>query len=166
MSVEESMVRERIRDTLARYHIAGDSLDAEGFVGVFTDDATFTTPLFHCEGKAAIAAIAKKWQGVPTKPTAKFIRHNLTTTQIDITGPGEAVGRAYYLAVTDLGPDHSGHYIDKYREEGGRWLICYREALVEWIHPASLFVPEKIKRRLAELNAGKGPFVSLGGANR
>ena len=165
MSTEEAMARSLIRDTLARYNIAGDSKDTAGFVDVFTEDAIFSSANFHFEGKAAIDAFVKKWFfAVPKqpRPTAKFIRHNLTTTQIDFTGPNTANGLVYYYVLSDIGPDHSGHYVDKYRKEQGRWLICQREALVEWCNPASVFVPEKTKRRLIESNPDGQAFKALG----
>ena len=162
MSLEDAVAREHIRDTVARYNIAGDSLQAEAFVNVFTDDAVFCSPVFKCEGKAAVAKVASKWQEKPKRPTAKFVRHNITTTQIDLTGPDTAAGKVYYVVFTDIGPDHSGHYLDKYRKVGDRWLICYREALMDWSHPDSLFVPEKVKRWLAELSPDDAPFTPIG----
>ncbi len=166
MSDAEAIIRTKIRDTMSRYNIAGDRVDIDAFLDVFTEDAVFTTGLFHCDGKAAIVEITKRWKNVPTKPVAKFVRHNLTTSQIDITGQRTADARTYYFVMTDIGPDHCGYYVDKYREEGGRWLICYRDAVLDWVNPASLFVPDRVKRRLAEINAHGGPFVPLGGGNR
>jgi hypothetical protein len=151
MSVEEAVAREHIRDTMARYNIGGDRRDLAAFVGVFTEDAVFESPIFCFNSRAEIEkTLSVNWFITPTRPVAKFVRHNLTTSQIDLTGPRIAVGRTYYMVVTDLGPDHSGYYVDKFREENGRWLIAHRGVCMEWCHPGSLFVPEKSKKMLAE----------------
>jgi hypothetical protein len=151
MSIEEAVAREHIRDTMARYNIAGDRRDLKAFVAVFAEDAIFESPIFTFNGRAEIEAkLSVNWFITPTRPVAKFSRHNLTTCQIDLTGPRTAKSRAYYMVVTDLGPDHSGYYVDEFREENGRWLIAHRGVCMEWCHPDSLFVPEKSKKMLAE----------------
>src|SRR6185436_2685257 len=99
--------------------------------------------------KAAIRA----YYANPPKMPALFRRHNMATTQIDFTGPKTANGRVYYFVNTDKGPDHSGYYMDRYRQENGRWLLAYRGCWVEWASPNSVYVPDALKRELAETGA-------------
>ena len=166
MSLEEALAREHIRDTMARYNIAGDRRELRAFVDTFADDAVYESAVFHCVGKDNIEAyLQRAWNAKPTGPTAKFRRHNLTTCQIDLTGPTTANARTYYAVFTDLGPDHCGFYVDKFREVNGRWLFAHREVWMDWSHPNSLFVPEQSKRLVAEQGAS-GPAAAMAAARR
>jgi hypothetical protein len=166
MSLEQAIAREHIRDTMARYNIAGDRRDLPAFVDTFTDDAVYESAVFRCVGRESIEAYLRaSWSAKPSGPTARFRRHNLTTSQIDLTGPSTAGSRTYYFVVTDLGPDHCGYYVDQWREQRGRWLMSNREVWMDWCHPGSLFVPEDSKRMLAELGTC-GPQSALQASGR
>jgi hypothetical protein len=150
MTIEELLAREAIRDTIARYNIAGDRLKLDDFVAIFTEDGILESDDhgvgtgFHSQGRAAI----KEWMGGSKGPSAsaarrpKFVRHNITTCQIDLAGPDTATGRTYWIVYTDVGPDHSGQYIDVFRKVGDRWLIAHRKARTDWFSPDSLFRPD------------------------
>ena len=154
MSLEKAIAREHIRDTLARYNIAGDGRDLAAFVDTFTDDAVYESAIFRCTGRVEIESYLRAaWSAKPKGPTARFRRHNLTTCQIDLTGPTTAGSRTYYFVVSDLGPDHSGYYVDRWREAQGRWLMSHREVWMDWCDPRSLYVPEESKRMLAGTGA-------------
>jgi hypothetical protein len=151
MSVEEAVAREHIRDTMARYNIGGDTRNLDQFVDTFTDDAVYESSPFHLIGKAKIREhLHAGWNAKPTGPVAKFRRHNLTTCQIDLLGKTTAQARTYYFVVSDLGPDHSGFYLDNLREVNGRWLFSHRQVWMDWTHPGSLYVPDMSKRMLQE----------------
>ena len=166
MSFEEAVARENIRDTMSRYNIGGDRRDLAAFVGTFTEDAVYESAVFHCVGKANIEAyLTANWNAKPTGPVARFRRHNLTTCQIDLTGATTANARTYYFVISDLGPDHSGYYVDRWRQEQGRWLIAHREVWMDWCHPQSLYVPEASKRLLAEKGAS-GPLAAIESGRR
>jgi ketosteroid isomerase-like protein len=166
MSLEQTVSREHIRDTLARYNIAGDGRDLEAFVGTFTDDAVYESAVFRCVGRADIESYLRTaWAAKPKGPSARFRRHNLTTCQIDLTGAGTANSRTYYFVVSDLGPDHSGYYVDQWREERGRWLMSHREVWMDWCHPQSLYVPDESKRMLEELGTC-GPRSAIDAGRR
>jgi hypothetical protein len=49
-----------------------------------------------------------------------------------VTGPAVAKGRAYFMVMTEVGPDHSGYYSDEYRKVGDEWLIAYRKVWIDW----------------------------------
>ena len=148
---ESSLAREQIRDVVARYNIAGDRRDLDAFVGTFCDDAVWESAVFRCVGRSAIREyLSRAWQPAAGVPAPRFRRHHLTTTQIDPTSADTAAGRIYYLMITDLGLDHCGFYIDRYRRDQGQWLIAQREVWMDWADPRSLFVPEISKQIVAE----------------
>jgi hypothetical protein len=166
MSLDQAVAREHIRDTSARYNIAGDRRDLAAFVDTFTDDAIYESAVFRCVGRNHIESYLRaNWNAKPTGPTARFRRHNLTTCQIDLTGPTTANSRTYYFVITDLGPDHSGFYVDRWREQHGRWLLAHREVWMDWSNPQSLFVPDESKRMLAERGVC-GPVAAVEAGRR
>jgi hypothetical protein len=141
MTLEELLVRESIRDTLARYNSNGDRMKIEDFIGVFTDDAVYELGDKVVEGRDAIRAWLTARRDLPADaPRVKFVRHNLTTSVIDVTGRDSATARTYYFVNTDIGPDHCGYYVDRFRPVGDRWLICHRKVRSDWASPDSVFV--------------------------
>jgi hypothetical protein len=97
---------------------------------------------FRYEGREAIRAWISRWlsaDGAQTAHQATFIRHHLSTSQIDLEGPDAAKARTYWTAYTDIGPDHCGYYIDVLRKTGERWLIAHRKVRLDWRSPQSLF---------------------------
>jgi hypothetical protein len=165
MALEEPIAREHIRDTMARYNIAGDQRDLAAFLATFTEDALYESAIFRCQGKPAIRAyLSAFWSSSPAKASPRFRRHNLTTCQIDLTAAIAATSRAYYLVISDIGPDHSGYYLDHWCAEQGRWLISRRQVWMDWCRSESLCVPEVSKRLLAETGAcgpcGSGPLAA------
>jgi ketosteroid isomerase-like protein len=140
---DEALARESIRDTLARYNSAGDRLRHADFIAVFTEDAVFESEAsFHHVGRPAIQAWIDGWGGTSSasggrRPT--FVRHNVTTSEIEVTGPESARARTYFHVYSDIGADHAGHYTDVFRRCGDRWLICHRRVRIDWRSPQSLF---------------------------
>ena len=149
MTTEELLARESIRHTLACYNSAGDRLKVDDFVAQFTDDAIMESEgvqsqdLFRHEGQAAIRAWMASWnERAPRSSTgqrATFVRHHLSTCQIEFTGPTTAKTRTYWVAYSDIGPDHCGYYVDDFRRVGERWLIAHRRIRLDWRAANSLF---------------------------
>jgi SnoaL-like domain len=149
MTVDELIARESIRQTMARYTMAGDRLRGEDFVAVFTDDAVLETErvpdsdAFRCEGRAAISEWFARWHSRDPKASgqrATFIRHHLSTSQIDFSGADTARARTYWVAYSDIGPDHCGYYVDLFRKAGEQWLIAHRKVRLDWRAPDSLYL--------------------------
>ncbi len=150
MTLDEMLAREAIRDTMARYNQAGDRLRLDDFLAVFTEDAVLESEgvperdAFHYEGRAAIAHWITRWSDrardaqAPTHQ-ASFVRHHLSTCHIDLTSPESARARTYWVAYTDIGPDHCGYYLDRYSKVGEKWLIAHRRVRLDWRSPDSLF---------------------------
>ena len=130
MTLEDLLVREAIRDTMAKYNHSGDSLRAEDFAACFTEDGILESAQeggFRYASRAEILAWQTIWREGPvsadTPRGAKFVRHYLTTSRIELTGPDAARARTYWMVVTDVGPDHSGVYTDVFRKVVGlKWL--------------------------------------------
>lgn len=150
MSIEELLAREAIRDTMARYTQAGDRLRLDDFLAVFTEDAVMESEgvpeadAFRYEGKSGIAKWITRWtdrardEQAPTHG-ASFVRHHLSTCRIDVIDAEHARGRTYWVAYTDIGPDHCGYYVDSFRKVDGDWLIAHRRVRLDWRSPGSLF---------------------------
>jgi hypothetical protein len=140
MTIEELLAREGVRHTIASYNMTGDQMDADGYAAVFTEDGVLDSSDFKIEGRAAI----RDWKDARNKaPLAKFVRHNITTCQIEITGPDSAKARTYFVVLTEIGPDHSGYYTDVFRKVGEAWLITNRYVRLDWRAPDSRFRPPK-----------------------
>ncbi len=149
ISVEELLARESIRDTMARYTLAGDRLRADDFVATFTEDGVLesdgvpTRDAFCYRGRQAIREWIERWTDVPSgghsAPRATFVRHHLSTSLIEIGSPDMASARTYWVAYTDIGQDHCGYYIDSFRKIGALWFIAHRKVRLDWRATNSLF---------------------------
>jgi hypothetical protein len=99
---------------------------------------------FRYEGREAIGAWLTRWTDAPADADssarrATFIRHHLSTCDIEVTGPDTATARTYWTAYTDIGPDHCGCYLDAFRRVGDDWLIAHRRVRLDWRSTDSLF---------------------------
>jgi len=151
MTLEEMLAREAIRATMAKCAQAGDSLRAEDYAACYAEDGVLQTEgadgavHFRHEGRATILDWQNRWKsgdgGADTGGRkASFVRHNLTTCQISLTGPDSAKARTYWFVLSNNGPDHCGVYTDRFRKIGEEWLIAERRVRTEWNAPDSLFV--------------------------
>jgi hypothetical protein len=148
MNIDELLARESIRQTMANYTLAGDRLRIEDFIAVFTVDAVLESEgvpeadAFRFEGRESMRAWFTRWkkpEGAEPTHQATFVRHHLSTSQIELTGPDTARARTYWVAYTDIGPDHGGYYVDQFRKVGERWLIAHRKVRMDWRSQQSLF---------------------------
>jgi hypothetical protein len=149
MTLDELLAREAIRDTMAKYNVSGDRLKIDDYAACFTEDGIMEaehkdpTFAFRYEGRETIRAWQQRWlkqtmNGVGVH-RATFARHHLSTCKIDLTGPDSADVRTYWVAWTDIGPDHAGYYLDAFRRVGDEWLIAHRRVREDWRSPNSLF---------------------------
>ena len=149
MTLDELLARESIRQTIVSYTMAGDRLREDDFVAVFTDDAVLESDgvpdsdAFRYEGHQAIRDWIARWrsqpEGAPRTHQATFVRHHLSTSRIEVTSPDAATGRTYWVAYTDIGPDHCGYYLDTFRKVAEQWLIAHRKVRLDWRSSQSLF---------------------------
>lgn len=151
MTQDEQIAIECIRRTITGYTAAGDSRNAEAYHPLFAEDAILEfdgfppVPGFRCEGRSEIRSRTASWSSVPgADPSLKltrFIRHNLTTCQINLTGPDSARARTYFIVFTEIGPDHMGTYNDELIRRGDDWLFRHRRIALDWRAEGSLFPP-------------------------
>jgi hypothetical protein len=149
MTLDELLARESIRQAMANYTMAGDRLRIDDFVAVFTEDGVLESDsvakadTFHYKGRQAMRAWFGRWSrpadGAQKTHQASFVRHHLSTSQIELTGVDSAKARTYWVAYTDIGPDHGGYYLDTFRCVDGQWLIAHRKVRMDWRSPQSLF---------------------------
>ena len=149
MTLEDLLAREAIRDTLAKYTMSGDRLKVDDYAACFTEDGVMEAEhrdpasCFRYEGRSAILAWQRRWRDRTATGEAvhqaSFARHHLSTVKIDLTGPDTAQVRSYWVAWTDIGPDHAGYYLDSFRKVGDVWLIAHRRVREDWRSPQSLF---------------------------
>jgi 3-phenylpropionate/cinnamic acid dioxygenase small subunit len=157
MTLEQLLAHESIRQTMANYTMAGDRLRVDDFVAVFTEDAVLESEgvpesdAFRYEGRDAMRNWFGRWSAptADSQPThqATFVRHHLSTSQIELTSNNTARARTYWVAYTDIGPDHGGYYVDTFRSVDGNWLIAHRKVRLDWRSPQSLFATAVVRSR-------------------
>lgn len=136
---------EAIRQTMAAYNIAGDRMRLDALADTFTVDGVLEIPTARYQGRDAIArGLGGRDRPAEAQPTTSarrpsVVRHNLTTSLIELTSEAAAEGRSYFIVFTDIGPDHMGCYVDRLAKTGGRWLLEHRRVLIDWMSEDSLF---------------------------
>jgi len=132
--------RTAVEDVMARYVWAVDSLDADGYVAVFTDDAVIDSNGAISKGHAEIRKIVtgliqrrddNKANGLPTSN----LYHVISSVRITFPKPGEALHQSYWQTVRR---DKDGKMIaaamgrseDQLVKRNGTWLIQFRKLTV------------------------------------
>jgi hypothetical protein len=140
MELWELATRERIRDVLARYNWAGDSLRLEELAQTFCDDGELEVrgrePV---RGRAAIVEFLGGVAAPDPQPTAvtRIVRHNLANTRfLEVTSEHARVA-SYFTVFTEIGLDHYGRYRDTFVPVGNEWLIRHRFVSTDWAAPNS-----------------------------
>ncbi|KAJ9603449.1 hypothetical protein H2200_012227 [Cladophialophora chaetospira] len=126
-SVARSVAKSEIETLFHRYAVlAKETASEEKIAPLFTPDGVFRLP----NGVAVKPAnMLKVVQG----NNPKFIRHHITSIEIDFISPNEAHTEAYYIAITHLSSmDHWGCWKDVVtRGSEGTWLIADRTIVVD-----------------------------------
>jgi uncharacterized protein (TIGR02246 family) len=129
-----------IEDVMARYVWTVDSLDADGYVAVFTDDAIIDSNGSISKGRDEIRKIVtgliqrrdeNKAKGLPTSN----LYHVISNVRITFTKTGEALHQSYWQTVRR---DKDGRMIaaamgrseDHLVKRDGKWLIQFRKLTV------------------------------------
>ena len=129
-----------VEDVMARYVWAVDSLDAEGYVAVFTADAVIDSngsiSKGHDEIRNIVTSLMKRRDDNKAKglPTANLY-HVISNVRVTFPKPGEALHRSYWQTVRR---DKSGAMIaaamgrseDRLVKRNGTWLIQSRRLTV------------------------------------
>ena len=129
-----------VEDVMARYVWAVDSLDPDGYVAVFTDDAVIDSNGSISKGHAEIRKIVtslilrrddNKAKGLPSSN----LYHVISSVRITFPKPGEAVHQSYWQTVrrdTDgkMIAAAMGRSEDRLVKRDGKWLIQWRKLTV------------------------------------
>jgi uncharacterized protein (TIGR02246 family) len=129
-----------VEDVMARYVWAVDSLDPDGYVAVFTDNAVIDSNGSISRGHEAIRRIVtglvqrrddNKAKGLP----ASNLYHVISSVRITFPAPGEALHQSYWQTVR-RGKDGTmiaaamGRSEDRLVKRDGKWLIQFRKLTV------------------------------------
>ena len=129
-----------VEDVMARYVWAVDSLDADGYVAVFTEDAVIDSNGTVSKGREEIRRIvtgliqrrdANKKKGLP----AGNLYHVVSNVRITFPKPGEALHQSYWQTVRRDGDGRMtvaamGRSEDRLVKRDGKWLIQFRKLTV------------------------------------
>lgn len=140
----ELVARERIRDTLARYHWAGDAGRIDDLTQTFCPDGALEVRgVATMSGRSEIAAflggVTTAHPGPPD--LRRIVRHNLSNTDFLQLTPESALVASYFTVITEIGLDHCGRYRDTLTPHGGDWLIRHRFVSTDWRAPDSTMAP-------------------------
>jgi len=132
--------RVAVEDVMARYVWAVDSLDPDGYVAVFTEDAIIDSNGSISKGHEEIRKIVtgliqrrddNKAKGLPTAN----LYHVISSVRITFPKPGEALHQSYWQTVRR---DKDGAMVaaamgrseDRLVKRNGKWLIQSRRLTV------------------------------------
>ncbi len=129
-----------VEDVMARYVWAVDSLDAEGYVAVFTEDAVIDANGNISKGREEIRKVVtsliqrhddSKAKGVPSSN----LYHVISNVRITFPKPGEALHQSYWQTVIrdkegKMVPAAMGRSQDRLVKHNGKWLIQSRKLTV------------------------------------
>lgn len=149
MEVWESTAREAIRDLVARYNANGDSGRFDAVLSLFADDAVMQ--IDSADGPRSFTGLAEiatiftgtrdLWAtagsadgpspGLTSGGAPQYVRHHVSTLQIDVDDPSHASGYAYFIVVMRHGLDHWGRYFDRYEIRDGQWVFTFRRVVTD-----------------------------------
>jgi uncharacterized protein (TIGR02246 family) len=129
-----------VEDVMARYVWAVDSLDPEGYVAVFTEDAVIDSNGSISKGHKEIRKIVtsliqrrddNQAKGLPTSN----LYHVISNVRIAFPKPGEAVHQSYWQTVRRekdgrMAAAAMGRSEDVLVKRNGKWLIQSRKLTV------------------------------------
>ena len=139
MEVWELVAREAMRELVARYAHAADGGRFEEVAAAFAADGVLETPdRVEHRGREAIRAFLGGTRTALAEATeVPLIRHHVSNLRLDIIDQTAATGAAYFLVVTQRGPDHWGRYRDRYVCLDGVWLFAHRRVRLDGYAPGS-----------------------------
>jgi uncharacterized protein (TIGR02246 family) len=131
--------RTEIQEVMAKYVWSVDSLDADGYVSVFTEDAVIDSNGNISKGHEQIRRIvtglierrdANKAKGLPTAN----LYHVISNVRISFQGKDEALHESYWQTVrrkdNQMTAAAMGRSEDRLLRRNGKWLIQSRKLVV------------------------------------
>ncbi len=149
MEISELLDRERIRQTLARYNIAGDRGRVDELAACFVEDGVLEVGgAWTARGRDEIRRhTGATADTARSQRSASLMRHHLTTQAIELDENDTASAWTYFVVVTEIGLDHAGRYVDRLRRAGNAWQIEHRRVVIEWQSPDSVHPPSLLRSR-------------------
>jgi hypothetical protein len=140
MDLPQLVARELIRDLVARYAHAADRGRFDEVATLFTERGSLHLPDGRrLVGPEEIRTFLTGTGAAIREATARpFVRHHVSSHRIILDRDGTATGFAYFLVVTERGPDHWGRYADRYVETDGAWLFAERRVRLDGFAPGSV----------------------------
>jgi hypothetical protein len=139
-ALREHADRTAIHEVMQKYVWSVDSLDADGYVSVFTEDAVIDSNGTAITGHAAIRKVVTDMQArqaanrAEGKPAGRLY-HVISNERITLTSATEAVYQSYWQAMRK-GQDNRyttggfGTSEDHLVKRDGKWLIRHRKLVV------------------------------------
>lgn len=130
-SLERCVAKSEIESLLHQYAVAArEECDVVRITSVFHANGIFRLPNGVAIKPRDLLEVA---QGKPPK----FVRHHLTSIDIDFITATEAQTQTYFFAITDMSSlDHWGQYKDVVtKDHHGKWLIADRTICIEGSDP-------------------------------
>jgi len=140
MELWELIARERIRELVAGYAHCADRGRFDELVELFATDGVLQTPdgAEHGGREAIRAFLGGTKESLAGATRGALIRHHVSNLRIEVGGPSAATGAAYFLVVTERGPDHWGRYRDRYAADAeGIWRFAHRRVRLDGWAPGS-----------------------------
>lgn len=134
-ALEHCVARNEITALFHRYAVlATEEPDLEGMLTVFLDNGVFRLP-------NGVVVKPRNLLAVVQGNNPKFIRHHITSINIQFISATEAHTQAYFFAITNMSNmDHWGQWKDIVTQNAqGRWQIADRSVIVEGGDPSGWF---------------------------
>jgi hypothetical protein len=141
MEIWELLVREQIRDTIARYNWAGDAGRLDDLADTFCADGILEIRGFEpLRGRSEIVAFLGGVTGnvAADAGVKRIVRHNVVNLRFDDVTRDQAQVSCYFTVVTHIGLDHIGRYRDTLVPDGDVWRIKHRKVSTDWAAPDSV----------------------------
>jgi hypothetical protein len=141
MEIWELLVREQIRDTIARYNWAGDAGRLDDLADTFCADGVLEIRGFEpLRGRSEIVAFLGGVTGnvAADAGVKRIVRHNVVNLRFDDVTRDQAQVSCYFTVVTHVGLDHIGRYRDTLVPDGDVWRIKHRKVSTDWAAPDSV----------------------------
>jgi hypothetical protein len=143
MDVAELLIREGVRDTVARYNWSGDRGDLVALAACFVADGVLAVagrePFVGRDGIVDGLTRTLRPDPVDDRAPVGYVHHSVTTLHFIEVSPSEVTTSCYFSVLTRIGLDHWGRYRDRLVPVGGQWLFARREVTVSGHGPGSLF---------------------------
>lgn len=142
---EELVIRERVRDTYARYTHAGDRFRLDELADCFADDGVLEIKGRPAvTGRAAIRSLlAGEDRPASDAPPPRSVRHFVANLMFTSVSRSRVESTAYFQVITDsavhAGLDHWGRYRDVLVPDGDRWVFRHRLVSVDAALPGGWY---------------------------